>query len=38
LVASNAIVIDCAGVYARPGSTVIVPLLPKVKDVVEVVL
>jgi hypothetical protein len=30
--------IDCAGVYARPASTVIVPLLPKVKEVVDVVL
>ncbi len=29
---------DCAGVYAKPVLTVNVPLFPKVKLVVEVVL
>jgi len=29
---------DCAGVYASPGSTVIVPPLPSVKVEVDVVL
>ncbi len=30
-------IIDCAGVYAKPGSTVIVPAFPNVNDEDDVV-